>query len=302
VSTKLLLSVGTIAIGVVTFIFWRRLSRLLIPVTDWFSRYGPERWYQAFLAAVDRAAVVQTRFLQNGYLRNYLMVTLLTVMILLGVTLWHGVSVIPVGNLAGIGLHEWMVIGLVAAAAILAIKTHSRLVAVTALGVVGYGIAMIYVLFNAPDLAMTQLAVETLTVVLLVLVLHRLPRFNAPLTSAAVRWRDALVCAVSGAMMTAMILVISGLKTESLLTPFFAEKSWLLAKGRNVDNVILVDFRAMDTMGEISVLAIAAIGVVALVRLRPRTPEGGQTCPMYGGDRITIDQDIASRGKSDADL
>jgi multicomponent Na+:H+ antiporter subunit A len=296
-SAKVLLSLSTIAIGIVSFLFWRRLSRLIIPLTEFFSRHGPERWYQWFLKVLVNVAEAQTRFLQNGYLRNYLLTILLTVMILLAATMWRFVPAIPFGSLGGIGPHEWMVTGLVALGALLTIKTHSRLTAVTALGVVGYGIAMIYVLFNAPDLAMTQLAVETLTVILLVLVLHRLPRFAAPLTSAAVRRRDAVICAVSGAIMTLVILVVAGLKTDSLLTPFFAEKSWLLAKGRNVDNVILVDFRAMDTMGEISVLAIAAIGVVALVRLRPKSSASGDSCPMYGGERITIDQDVISDGE-----
>lgn len=299
-SAKVMLSLITIALGGVTFLFWRRLIGLLTPMTDWFSRYGPERWYQWLLDALVVVAKAQTRLWQNGYLRTYLLTILLTVMGLLGATMLRFVGEVPFGSLTGIGPHEWMVTGLVALGALLAIKTHSRLTAVAALGVVGYGIAMIYVLFNAPDLAMTQLAVETLTVVLLVLVLHRLPRFAAPLTPAAVRRRDAVICAISGAIMTLVILVVAGLKTDSLLTPFFAEKSWLLAKGRNVDNVILVDFRAMDTMGEISVLAIAAIGVVALVRLRPKGAPSEDSCSLYGGERITIDQDITSDGKTEA--
>ncbi|MFW6240179.1 MAG: putative monovalent cation/H+ antiporter subunit A, partial [Thermodesulfobacteriota bacterium] len=299
-SGKVLLSIGTILLGATTYLLWRRLGRWIIPATEWFSRYGPERWYQWSLEGLVVLAKAQTRFLQNGYLRYYLMTILGTVMLLLGYTMFRRIPAIPAGTLEGIDLHEWMVVALVAVGALLAITTRSRLTAVTALGVVGYGVALIYVMFNAPDLAMTQLSVETLTVILLVLVLHRLPRFEAPLTGAATRLRDAVLAAVSGDIMTLTILVIAGLKTESLLTPFFAEKSWVLAKGRNVDNVILVDFRALDTMGEISVLAIAAIGVVALVKLRPKTSASDATCPIYGGDRIIIDEDVTRGARRSA--
>ncbi|MBM4461434.1 MAG: DUF4040 domain-containing protein, partial [Chloroflexi bacterium] len=142
-----------------------------------------------------------------------------------------------------------------------------RLTAVAALGVVGYGVALIYTLFGAPDLAMTQFAIETLTVFLFVLVLYRLPRF-ANFSGRRARIRDALVALTAGGLMTALVLVATAVPLTSRLSPFFAENAVPLARGRNIDNVILVDFRGLDTLGEITVLAVAAIGVYALLKLR----------------------------------
>jgi multicomponent Na+:H+ antiporter subunit A len=135
------------------------------------------------------------------------------------------------------------------------------------LGIVGISIALIYVLFGAPDLAMTQLSIETLTVILFVLVLYRLPRFSE-LTGKVTRFRDALVAIAAGVMMTLLVIIITSTPLVSRLTPYFAENSYTLAKGRNIVNVILVDFRGIDTLGEITVLAVAAIGVYALMKLR----------------------------------
>jgi multicomponent Na+:H+ antiporter subunit A len=114
---------------------------------------------------------------------------------------------------------------------------------------------------------MTQFAVETLTVFVFVLVLYRLPRF-ADLSSRAVRIRDGLVALSAGALMTLLVLVVTSIPLRSHLAAYFAENAVPLGNGRNIVNVILVDFRAFDTMGEITVLAVAAIGVAALLGLR----------------------------------
>jgi multicomponent Na+:H+ antiporter subunit A len=144
---------------------------------------------------------------------------------------------------------------------------RSRLGAVVALGVTGYGMGLIYILFGAPDLAMTQFAIETLVVILFVLVLYRLPRF-IDISSRAMRWRDAVVSTTIGGLITLLILTVAALPPQLRLKFYFIENSLALAHGRNVVNVILVDFRALDTLGEITVLAIAAIGVFALLKLR----------------------------------
>jgi multicomponent Na+:H+ antiporter subunit A len=133
--------------------------------------------------------------------------------------------------------------------------------------VVGYGVALLFVFFGAPDLAMTQFSIETLTVILLVLILSRLPRFQT-FTSKRTRNRDMIVALTAGGLMTLLVLTVTALPFQSRLTPFFAENSLTMAHGRNIVNVILVDFRGLDTMGEITVLSAAAAGVFALLKLR----------------------------------
>jgi multicomponent Na+:H+ antiporter subunit A len=161
-----------------------------------------------------------------------------------------------------------LIAGIIVVAAISMLRAQSRLAAVAALGAVGFAVAMIYVLYAAPDLAMTQFAIETLTVILFVLVLYRLPRFESYSRKSS-RVRDAVVAIFAGVMMTLLVLVVTSTPLVSRLSPYFSENSYLLAKGRNIVNVILVDFRGIDTLGEITVLAVAAIGVFALMKLRP---------------------------------
>jgi multicomponent Na+:H+ antiporter subunit A len=132
--------------------------------------------------------------------------------------------------------------------------------------------AVMYALLGAPDLAMTQFAVETLTVVIFVLVFSRLRGFG-DLSSASVRARDALVAASAGAIVTTLVLFIGASGTTSRLSGYFAEAAPALAHGRNIVNVILVDFRGFDTLGEATVLVTVAIGVRALLLIgRERRP------------------------------
>jgi len=148
------------------------------------------------------------------------------------------------------------------------VRARSRLIAVVALGVVGYGVALIYIIFGAPDLAMTQFSIDTITVILLVLVVHRLPRY-VRYSGLPERIRDALPAIAVGLLVTSLTLAVTADPAPSRLSSYFAENSYLLAKGRNIVNVILVDFRALDTLGEITVLAVAAVGVFSLLKLKP---------------------------------
>jgi multicomponent Na+:H+ antiporter subunit A len=130
-------------------------------------------------------------------------------------------------------------------------------------------VALTFLVYGAPDLAMTQFMTETLTVILFVFVFYHLPRFGR-LSSRLARWRDLAIAAAFGTMMTALVLAATAIPLDSSLQEFYAQNSRPLGHGRNVVNVILVDFRALDTLGEITVLSVAAIGVFALLRLRPR--------------------------------
>jgi len=130
-------------------------------------------------------------------------------------------------------------------------------------------VALIYLLFGAPDLAMTQFAIESLTVILFVLAFYHLPRF-AQLSPPRSRARDALVALLAGGLMTALVLAAVGVQLSPSISGYFTEAALPLAHGRNIVNVILVDFRGLDTLGEITVLGIAGVGVYALLKLRSR--------------------------------
>ncbi len=273
------LSLLTVAAGVGLYAA-RGFLRRAGSIGDAIGRWGPRRWYSLLLASLNGLARVQTRLLQSGYLRRYLMVIVLTTVALVGSTLLlRGGLTEPVPSLLDARFYEWTIAALILLATLMAVLSPSRLAAAAALSVIGYGVALLYMLFSAPDLAMTQFAVETLTVILFVLVVYRLPRF-ASLSSRRARLRDAAIALLAGGLMTALVLTAMTLPRDLHLATYFAENSLLLAKGRNVVNAILVDFRALDTLGEITVLAVAGIGIYALLRLRLEEPaDSGSSQP-----------------------
>ncbi|QYG92421.1 DUF4040 domain-containing protein [Iamia sp. SCSIO 61187] len=166
--------------------------------------------------------------------------------------------------------------GLVLGAALAATVVRRRFTAALYLGLVGYAMAGLFVIQGAPDLALTQVAIETLTTVLFVLVLRRLPdRFE----SVTPPGRRAVRLVVAGAVGATVFFLALATGAEDPPTPTadaMVERAYPDGEGRNVVNVVLVDFRGFDTLGEITVLTAAAIGTVALARAgrRPRTGDG----------------------------
>ena len=263
VNLPLVLSVASLLLGGLVYRLWDRL-RLALRWLDPLMARGPEAGYAALMAGLVSLSAWQTRFLQNGYMRNYLVMTLLVLLGLVGHAFFfrHGLA-IELG--LSVHFHEAVVAGLMVAGAVTACVMRARLAAVAAVGVMGFSIALTFVLFSAPDLAITQLLVETLTVVLLALVLFRLPRF-ATLSTPLERLRDLVVATLTGGLIT--LLMLSVLSGERLprISDWMVANSQPLAHGHNIVNVILVDFRALDTLGEIFVLALAAVGVYAMLR------------------------------------
>jgi multicomponent Na+:H+ antiporter subunit A len=261
-----LLSMATTASGAGVFIFRNRLLRLFAPVEalrDWGPKYG----YSLALAGLNATAKAQTRFLQSGYLRYYLLIVIATVTTLAGYKLIQHTGSVTLTRPLDVTFYEVALAVLILLAAFMATRAKSRLAAIAALGVVGFSVALLFVLFSAPDLAMTQFSIETLTVIVFVLALYHLPRFGN-LSSAWTRARDASVALVAGALITVMVLTASGVQLHPKISSYFIENSAALGHGHNIVNVILVDFRGLDTLGEITVLAIAALGVYALLKLR----------------------------------
>ncbi len=238
------------------------LSRL--EITSW---WGPQNWYSLLLTGMNVVAQCQTQLLQSGYLRYYLMIIIVTTLALAGSKLFSAVDAARFTASFDAWFHEWVIAGLIVMAAFTATVARSRLAAVAALGVVGYGVALVFVLFGAPDLAMTQFMIETLTVILFVLVFSHLPRF-AILSARLDIARDAVLALALGGLITTIVLIGSGIQLYPKISDYFIEHGLALGHGRNIVNVILVDFRGFDTFGEITVLAVAGIGVYALLKLK----------------------------------
>jgi len=262
----LAMSVLALVGGLFLYSRWDQVRERLLWVDD-AARYGPERGYDKMMDGIVSVSDWQTRVLQSGYLRFYIMFVILTTAVMVGVTAQiYDVSVGPLA-IADLRLYEMAIVVIMAFSALYAVLTRSRLGAVAALGSFGFTVALVFVLFSALDVGITQILVETLTVILLVLVLFRLPGFLG-LSSWWIKLRDATVALAAGGMVTLLILSTHNAREFDPIAQELVEWSVPEGYGRNVVNVILVDFRTLDTLGEIFVLALAAVGVYAMIRFR----------------------------------
>jgi multicomponent Na+:H+ antiporter subunit A len=144
----------------------------------------------------------------------------------------------------------------------------TRLGAVISLGLVGFTIVLLFTLFRAPDLAMTQLIVETVTLIIFLLVFIHLPRLLKGGYERRRASANAVVSVLSGVAVTVLMLAALSAPMPDGVSSWYLANAVDLAGGRNVVNVILVDFRALDTLGEIVVLGLAALGVLMILSLR----------------------------------
>ena len=165
-------------------------------------------------------------------------------------------------------------IGLIA---VLGAKT--RLTAIVALGIQGFAVAVIFMLFGAPDLSFTQFMVETLTVIILALVMTRLHLDEIDRRDLETALRDGAVAIAVGSGVAILLLVVLQTDLDLSLSELFRATSTPIAHGRNIVNVILVDYRAIDTLGEISVVMAAGLAILALIRLRASSSGTSPTTP-----------------------
>jgi multicomponent Na+:H+ antiporter subunit A len=269
VTPMLLLSATVLGIGALLFVSWVPLHRRLRAETR-LDRYEAEHAYDALLRRVDAAGASIAARVQQADLRAHLGVILgaAAAFVVWGLIAAKVVPRLPSGPALRPGPAAVALIGLVGAAG--AVRARSLLAAMIGTGLVGLVAALVFLLNGAPDLALTQFAVESLVVVLLTAALLTLP-LAAPSTRAPrARRRDALLATALSVLLFAALLDMSAAPQSTEVSRFFGAHSFVEAFGRNVVNVILVDFRGFDTLGETTVIALTA--VIAWALLGPRVP------------------------------
>ncbi len=263
----LVLSLVTLAVGVVIYRLRDRLWSFgegLKNQFGWTAVGNFRRIWEGILSF----CLWTTRLLQSGSLTQYVVVFMIVAIGLLtaawrvsGYDLsipgpielrWDVASVLVLMTLAG-----WFLI-----------RSKRMLTAILSLGGVGMGIAALFALYGAPDLMLTQMLVETLTLMLFALAICGLPKIQPPQLTLWGRSLRALVALGSGVAITLLTLKALDVQVAAPVSQEMAARSVPEAFGRNVVNVILVDFRALDTLGEVAVLFIAAAGVGAMARFR----------------------------------
>ncbi len=228
----------------------------------------PRGGREAFVFALGRAlgaARALTLALQNGSLQRYLLMLVLVAVVAGALPFLRGAAGGVVGPLTPAGPVPIAIALMGAAFAIAAAVAHRRrFVSLLFLGAVGLVVAWVFVYLSAPDLALTQVLVELVTVVLMMLALHWLPQAS-PAESAHGRTALHLVVAVAAGTGVAALAFLVMTRPFDSISPYFLANALPLGGGANAVNVIIVDFRGFDTLGEITVLGIAAIIVTALL-------------------------------------
>ncbi len=248
-------------------LFWQR--ERIAKVQQTFPQVvGAADFYRNTMRSIDRLAVEVTNLTQSGSLARYVGTILAVLTAALFFTL-SGVRDWPEVRLAD-NPGQVVVAVLVVVAAVLVATSRGRLRAILLLGVTGYGTAALFLLHGAPDLALTQVLVETVSLLVFLLVLRKLPKYftDRPLRSS--RWWRIVISAGTGLAISLVALLTLGSRTATPVSEPYHETAKGFGYGNNIVNVVLVDTRAWDTIGEIAVLSIAATGVASLIFLRGR--------------------------------
>lgn len=271
---------STLLLGTVVYLLWDTLHRLVDALAARLDRIGLATTYERSLTWIPRVAARTTRLLQHGRSQAYLATAAAATVLAVGVPLallvpsasWPHWNVPPLGGAGGALL---VVVGALAATLV-----RERLVLLLGTGLVGYGSAVLFLFAGAPDVAFTQVVVETVFVIVVAAVLLALTRRGKAMSVAEPRLRPvALLLSMSVAtVLTALLLLVAATPFDDSLARWFGEQSVPAAHGRNVVNVILVDFRAMDTLGEITVVLLSLLAAVPLLRAgrRMRRREGAE--------------------------
>ena len=233
----------------------------------WQAAPHPEAkaMFQACIAAAVALAQKLTHGLHNSSLQRHL-TFMLGAAVILGFAAFFGAShgpgsrpLLPATPVAIVG---WL---LLAAASLAVVRLHrQRMVALLTVGVIGLIVCLGFVYFSAPDLALTQISVEVVTVILLLLALNLLPKETPQESDTGRKWRDGILATLAGLGVGAACWAMITRDAETL-SGYYLDKSVPGGGGTNVVNVILVDFRGFDTFGEIIVLGIAALAIYALL-------------------------------------
>ncbi|MFW6370587.1 MAG: hydrogen gas-evolving membrane-bound hydrogenase subunit E [Bacteroidota bacterium] len=259
-----LLSVFTVLMGGVVYLFHGRFIHAMRFLNKHLFKISFAENFNDFIKGFLGFALANTRFIQHGHNRKYLLVIFIFTSGLVWYQLYSTGGWVWSFNQENIYLHVTMLALVMIIATFFVVFTQSRLTAVVTMGVIGYCIALLFAFYGAVDLAITQIIVETIVLVLFVMVVKYLPIF-ARLSPTRNRIFDGIIALSVGGFITALIIKSGYLNLAKPISEYYLENSYSKGFGKNIVNVILVDFRALDTIGEITVLAVAAISILALL-------------------------------------
>lgn len=231
-------------------------------------------WYNQTGRYTPYYATQITRTYMTGFNRNNLVIIFFMMIVLTFVTLIFVPFTVDFMKVSPIRLYEFVSVITITIAAIMIIFARSRLFSIIMLSAVGYSMAIFFIFFNAPDLALTQFVVETISTALFLLCFYHLPNMSRYNESVRYRVVNMIISIGVGAVVIVLGLIAYGNRHFESISEFYKAHVYDLAEGKNMVNVILVDFRGTDTLFESSVLGIAGMGIYTLIKLRAKHKNG----------------------------
>ncbi|SEA95848.1 multicomponent Na+:H+ antiporter subunit A [Thalassobacillus cyri] len=266
INLPLIMSMAVLAFGTI----------LVLTRTKWEPIYrfipGPLSMNKVYDGLVKRAETYSekiTKGYMNGSLGRYFRLILSAILIVtFGFMISTGGFTFSMENTAEFTAIELLVAIMMVVAAAGTIVANNRVAAIIILGVVGYGLSILFVIYRAPDLALTQLIVETVTVALFLMTFNHLPKLEVRQQPWSTKALNLIISLGFGTLMTLVAISSHSSKWFESISTYFIENSYKLGGGDNIVNVILVDMRGLDTLFEITVLGIAALGIFGMIKLR----------------------------------
>ncbi|KGR75042.1 Na+/H+ antiporter subunit A [Ureibacillus sinduriensis] len=267
ITTELLMTIGIIALGLILFLTlskWQKVYNLfpskltLNNLYDFIIYELFDRWVGGF-----------SGLYMTGSIRRYLsyMLGAISISVIATLFIQDAFKVTLVGA-TPIRVYQIILIIVLVIGTIATVFAKSRITSIVSLGLVGYTVSLFFVMFNAPDLALTQLVIETISVALFLLAFYHLPKYKKEEERTRFRFGRAFVSIAVGAMVTLVALSAHSQKLIGSISEYYKETVYSLAGGGNIVNVILVDYRGFDTLFEIAVLSIAGIAIFGMIKLR----------------------------------
>lgn len=268
----------TLGVFIVGYVLFKMMPKWTSVYQAFPSKISLNGMYDGLMRLADGGANRFSSIYMTGSIRNYFVYMFAAIIVILAGTMWiKDAFMINLDNLAPIRFFEILISFVLIIGTLTILFTKSRLTAIIALGAVGYTVALFYIIFKAPDLALTQLVIETVSVALFLGAFYHLPKLNKHekgKEDRGFRIGNFLIALGVGVMVTLIAISSHSQKLIPSISKYYKDTVYSEAGGGNIVNVILVDYRGFDTLFEISVLTIASLGIIGMITLRLAKKKG----------------------------
>ncbi|MFC6651236.1 Na+/H+ antiporter subunit A [Paenibacillus rhizoplanae] len=292
-TTEVWMTLGVIILGIIVYRVYGRFS---LVEKEWRSGYTLTQAYDASIRLVEQASRAITGLYMTGSMRQYLMYIFTLIIITVGGSMLYSEGItFGQGSYAPVTFFEVVAVLVLLTGALAIPFAKSRVSAILLTGMVGYMVTLLFILFRAPDLALTQMIVEVVSVTLFLLCFRHLPKLEREKVRFRLKVPKLIIAVGFGATMTLVALAALGSSPFESISTYYVENSYKLGGGKNIVNVLLVDFRGFDTMFEITVLGLASLAIYSMIKLQleqDNTPVLPRKRPEESKRRYTRSNDV----------